>query len=318
MKSVLRVAFLTLLLACGTGLAAALYVEGARSPLQSTLTSFFQLLGTPVKFIDRTASRMVPVSAMDERKLGDTYRMRYDARVTAGDADQDYLDALMKELKPFVRKPFPYRAYVIDYYSEPNAMALPGGVILVTRALLGALRSESELVAVLAHELGHIELGHCFDAVRYQLLGRKIGGETLGAFADRAAKLLLRHSYSKTTEGEADDYAYKLLVNSRYDTLGLGKSLGSLLRSSKQAQTPQHANLIRDYIMSHPPLEIREAEFIERATVWWKTHSEERRYVGRQNLFDRQALGTLELAGEWRKAEFGDRYQLRRRTDKAH
>src|SRR5438445_9698055 len=232
----------------------ALYVERVRSPLQSTLTTSFQVLGTPVKLLDRAASRVVPVSALDERQLGDTIRARYDAQVIAGDADQAYLDALVKDLGSFTRKPFPYRAYAISY-GPPNAMALPGGVILVTRTLLGTMRSESELIAVLAHELGHVERGHCFDAVRFQLLSRKIGSDTLGALADAAARMMLRHAYSKTTEDEADKYSYELMVNSRYDPMGVGSSFGSLRRYPRRpSQSPQHADPIRDYFMSHPPL----------------------------------------------------------------
>ena len=301
MKPGLRLTLLVLLLACGAVLVASLYVARVRSPLHSTLSSSFQLLGTPVKLVDRIASRVVPVSALDERELGDTFRKRYDAQVTSGDADQAYLDALMTEIKPFTHKPFPYRAYVVGSYGAPNAMALPGGVILVTRELLDTLRSESELVAVLAHEVGHIERGHCFDTVRFQLLTRKIGSDTFGALADAAAQILLRHAYSKTTEGEADEYAYELLVSSRYDPLGVSKSFGSLRRYMKSAgaQTPQHADPIRDYFMSHPPLEIREAEFSERAAVWWKRRLGERRYVGQQNLLERKALGTLDVSGEW-------------------
>ena len=79
MKSSVRLVILALLLACGAALVAALYVSRVRSPLQSTLTSSFQLLGAPVKLVDRVASRMVPVSALDERELGDTYRRRFDS-----------------------------------------------------------------------------------------------------------------------------------------------------------------------------------------------------------------------------------------------
>lgn len=301
MKPGLRLILLALLLACGAVLVVSLYVARMRSPLRSTLASSFQLLGTPVKLLDRMASRVVPVSALDERELGDTFRRRFDVQVASGDADQVYLDALMAAITPFTHKPFPYRAYVVGFYGAPNAMALPGGVILVTQELLGTLHSESELVAVLAHEVGHIERGHCFDTVRIQLLTRKIGSGTLGALADATAQALLRHAYSKTTEGEADEYAFDLLVSSRYDPLGIGNSFGSLRQytQSAGAQTSQHADPIRDYFMSHPPLEIREATFTERGVAWWKRHPQERRYVGRQNLLDRKAFGRLELSREW-------------------
>jgi len=60
---------------------------------------------------------------------------------------------------------------------------LPSGVILVTKGLLETMQSESELVSILAHELGHIERGHCFDVVKYELLARKIKSEKLGELA---------------------------------------------------------------------------------------------------------------------------------------
>ena len=106
----LRTALALVLVATGGALMVALYLERVRSPLPSTLTASFQVLGTPVKLIDRAASRVVPVSALDERQLGDTIRLRYDAKVIAGDPDQAYLDALVKDLGSFTRKPFPYRA----------------------------------------------------------------------------------------------------------------------------------------------------------------------------------------------------------------
>lgn len=301
MKSHLRNIFLVLLLACGTALVVSLYLARPRSPLSSTLTSTFQLLGAPIKFLDRAASRVVPVNALDEKELGDTYRQRYDVQVAADDIDQAYLDTLVRELALFARKPFPYRAYVIGKSGPPNAMALPGGVILVTRTLLNTLGSESELVSVLAHEIGHIERGHCFDAVRFQLLSRKIGSNTLGKFADMTAQILLRHAYSKTVEDEADEYAYELLISSKYDPLGVGRGFVSLRKYKEKVgvPTPQHANLMRDYFTSHPPLEIREAKFSERAAAWWRRNPDEKRYIGQQNLTNRKPLSTLNVDAEW-------------------
>jgi beta-barrel assembly-enhancing protease len=295
-----RAAFLAVLVILGLSLLSALYERRVKSPLQSTLTTAFQILGTPVKLVDRTASRVVPVSALDERQLGDTYRARYDVQVRPGDVDQAYLDALTKGLSQFAHKPFPYRVYVVDL-GAPNAMALAGGVILVTRPLLTTLHSESELMAVLAHELGHIERGHCFDAVRFQLLARRVKSDRLGSLADAATQILLRHSYSKTIEDEADQYGYELMINGRYDPRGMGTSFASLLQyqAKKLPASRQHADPLRDYFASHPPLEIREAQFTARATQWWRQHENERRYVGRQNLVDRKSLLDVNYAGEW-------------------
>ena len=40
--------------------------------------------------------------------------------------------------------------------SAPNAFALPGGYITITRGLLAQLSNEAELAAVLGHEMGHV------------------------------------------------------------------------------------------------------------------------------------------------------------------
>lgn len=300
MRAGARTVALALLLACGIGLVVVLHRARLQPPLESTFTSAFQILGAPLKLADRVASRVLPVDAMDEKELGDVYRASYDPQATPASREQRYLDSLVAELQPLTGKPFPYRAYVVDY-PTPNAMALPGGVMLVTRDLLTTLRSESELVSVLAHELGHIERGHCFDTVRFELLTRKVGAEPLGALADLATGILLRHSYSKTMEHEADAYAFELLTNSRYDPRGQAGSFEALLAYSAEhgMGTPQHASPIRDYFTSHPPLEVRATEFGQRADAWWLRHHDVRRYVGVRNLQALVSLPRHELADEW-------------------
>jgi len=51
-------------------------------------------------------------------------------------------------------RPYAFRVEVLDE-PEPNALALPGGLVLVTSGLLESCESENELAFVLGHELGH-------------------------------------------------------------------------------------------------------------------------------------------------------------------
>jgi predicted Zn-dependent protease len=60
-----------------------------------------------------------------------------------------------------------YQFHIIDS-PEINAFALPGGYVYINRGLLTYLNSESELAAVLAHEIGHITARH---AVQQQARG---------------------------------------------------------------------------------------------------------------------------------------------------
>lgn len=50
--------------------------------------------------------------------------------------------------------PFTFELALVEE-EEPNAMALPGGAILLTSGLLETVDSENGLAFVLAHELGH-------------------------------------------------------------------------------------------------------------------------------------------------------------------
>lgn len=307
-ESRLRGLVLGLLFAVGTALAVLLARERPVTPLRSSLATPFQLLGAPIKLADRLASRVVPVGSVEERDLGDLYRRQFEAGLQAGDADQAYLDRLMAALRPIAHRPFPYRAFRAGPLGGPNALALPGGVILVSDELLADLGSEAELVAVLAHEIGHIELGHCFDAVRFQLLGRRTGSESMGTLADLTRGLLVRHSFSKAEEHEADAYAFTVLTGSRYDPAALGSAFASLQRAQDGAHPGGPgggADPLRDYVSSHPPLPLRREAFRQEAAAWWRRHPHERRYLGVANLRRRETMDSKALPGEWRQGVEG-------------
>ena len=98
-----------------------------------------------------------------------------------------------------------------------NAFALPGGPVVVTDQLVDLMESEDLVVAVIAHELGHVEERH---AVRQMLratgllilFGAILGAdevfvEELSAFA----LSLATSGYSREFESAADAYAVRLL-----------------------------------------------------------------------------------------------------------
>jgi len=293
-----RLAALAVLLAFGAGLITLLWHDRPAPPLRSSLATPFQLLGTPLHLLDRLASQALPVGDVDEEALGEVLRERFEAQVRPGDPDQRYLDALMKSLTPHIERPFRYRAYAVGACGTANAWALPGGVILVCAELLELLDSEAALVSVLAHELGHVELGHCFARVRFELLSRRLGGSrTLAQLADGAVALLLQRPYSKAAEHEADDYAHTLLQASDYDPAAQSQAFAAL--NAAHGGSRPRADLILDGLDTHPPGALRQEEYEQRAAAWWRRHPGARRYVGRRNLRDRRSLAEWPLAGEW-------------------
>lgn len=292
MNNRLRLTFLIALLCTGITFTVSLVIKQIGTPLPPSLAPLLGLVGKPVQSVDHLVTRIINVSDIDERELGEVLHARYAAKYTNAKyaSDIQYLNELIQRLSARAQKPFKYRVYMLPY-DQPNAMALPGGVILITRGMLQVISSEAELVSVLAHEQGHIELGHCLDAVKFQLLAEKVDNKTLGAIADYAVYILVSHYFSKTQEDDADEYAYTALLYSPYDPCGVGQAFNSLLQwqqqYTKQPAQRHDINPLRDLLISHPPLELRIAKYQQRAEVWWRLHLNEERHLGVENLRDR-------------------------------
>jgi Zn-dependent protease with chaperone function len=94
-----------------------------------------------------------------------------------------------------------------------NAMALPGGIVVVTDALASLSHHDEEVLAVIAHELGHVQHRHSLR-LALQSIGAgailvAVTGD-IGSVTDLAAglpSLLLQSGYSRDMEHEADAYA---------------------------------------------------------------------------------------------------------------
>ena len=96
----------------------------------------------------------------------------------------------------------------------PNALALPGGTVVVTDALVALAERDEEVVAVLAHELGHLEHRH---GIRSALQDSAIAVVIIFATGDvswlatAVPSAVLSTRYSRDFEREADRAAVRYL-----------------------------------------------------------------------------------------------------------
>ncbi len=113
---------------------------------------------------------------------------------------------------------FAYQFQIVDQ-EAPNAFALPGGYVYISRGLLALANSEAELANVLAHEVMHIALRHA-AAQQQRALGIP------GPF--RFFSLATLMQYSRDQEREADRHGQVLAAKAGYDPRGLASFLKDL------------------------------------------------------------------------------------------
>jgi predicted Zn-dependent protease len=124
-----------------------------------------------------------------------------------------------KLLHGLPRREFAYRFSIVDQM-EPNAFALPGGHIYVSRGLLALINDVDELACVLGHEIVHAARRH---AAQQQAVARYKGRFSLPT--SRAATMA---AYSRDMEREADRLGQQLCAAAGYDPMALSTFLRSL------------------------------------------------------------------------------------------
>ncbi len=162
---------------------------------------------------------------------------------------------------------------------EINAFALPGGFIGVHYGLLRAARSESELAAVLAHEIAHVTQRHHARAYENQsgsipvvaaviaamILGANADGST-GDLAQAAVAGAAAHSAQsqldaiRGNEAEADRVGITLLARAGFEPLAMADFFDQLARHTR-LYGPQAPEFLR----THPVTERRIADARARA-----------------------------------------------------
>lgn len=132
-----------------------------------------------------------------------------------------------------------------------NAIALPGGTVIITDQLIGLAKSDNEIAGVLAHEIGHVELRHSLRQI-YRVLGLGfmisiIGGDSGQLVEDVIAQAaaLESLSYSRKFETESDFRSAQLMVELGRDPLAF---IQLLQRIAKDGQKEGSS----DWYATHP------------------------------------------------------------------
>ena len=218
------------------------------------LSLFYLLIGLAVEIV----AERLPAGA--ERWLGRQALQNFAAAESP--LLQNRLQALLASLpvdSPLRSHGEDFQARVVDT-DEINALALPGGCIVVFRGLLEAVESENELDMVLAHELGHFAHHDQLKGLGRGLVATLLSMALFGSDSSATglvASLTLSFDarYSQRQEAAADAWGLDLLV-ARYSHAG--GAVDFFARMSRREDAPKIAYLRASH--PHPADRIRNLE----------------------------------------------------------
>jgi len=171
--------------------------------------------------------RTVLMTEYDDARVGAEHSVGIEAQMgVLGDPKYDsYVSEIgRKLLRGVPRRGFNYQFKVVDQ-EQPNAFALPGGYIYVSRGLLALANNEDELACVIGHEITHA--AHRHGATQQAAVAR-----TIGFGWQKQAKIA---SYGREMEVDADKGGQILAAAAGYDPIGMSTFLNNLGQSERLA-----------------------------------------------------------------------------------
>ena len=167
---------------------------------------------------------------------------------------QKALDTISNRLLATVPdQPYQFRIYVHPS-KMVNAMALPGGTIIVFQGLINVTETPEELAGVLAHEFQHVLKRHSTRGIirseAISLFGLIISGnsDSMTNVILQAGGMLEFLSFSRKLESQADNEGMKMMLAAQVDPQGMVRMFEILERE----QHRQHKSNKKDKKKTEP------------------------------------------------------------------
>lgn len=198
------------------------------------------------------------VSESQEIQMGQQAKQEVEQSIGLVDnaALQSYVNGVGMQLAKISQRPgLPFSFQVVDD-GTPNAFALPGGPIFVTRGILNLMSSEAELATVLGHEIGHVTARHTAQQITKSQLGQ-IGLIGLMIFAPQTQQFgnalssgmqLLFLKFSRDNERQADQLGFEYALQQNYDVRQMANVFVALQRTGDI----QGRNGVPSWAATHP------------------------------------------------------------------
>ena len=189
---------------------------------------------------------------------------------------------------------FEYTFTILDD-PTPNAFALPGGFVFVTRGLLVLVQNVDELACVLAHEIVHVQKRHSVKQMKRGVIPNillipgkvleSLGGGRLGKVLNapiEAGTGLFTASYSRKHESESDRLGILLAARAGFDPSALSGILERIITWEESLNDTVEK---RSYYSDHPytPDRTAQIEKIAPGLTWQANEIHDQDFV---EIFD--------------------------------
>lgn len=201
--------------------------------------------GELTRNVQSTVLKDVPITVQDEKKAGDELLSEYQNKysfITSGN-EYNNIKSIMNDLVSRLAKPRGVK-YEIHYVNDPMINALTaGGHIFFFKGMYKMCKSNSEIAAVIGHEIAHNELGHLTLALKKQKASSEFGplGDILLQIENT-----LTVSFNQKQEAEADFFGIDIVYPTSYNTCEVIKLW------NRMSTIDSDFNIAENFFRSHP------------------------------------------------------------------
>jgi predicted Zn-dependent protease len=239
----------------------------------------------------------IEITPQEEKRFGDQALQAFLAelrqqrvRVLSRGPEVEYLQSLVRQLQPQMRRAKQYRAMTVLLADTPDtdARCFPGGTLVVFRGMLTLARNEAAVVAILGHEMSHIDHGHQLRHLKSLKLAQQTFAAPQGVDFQRMmdSSMFVAQSFARPfqpeEETEADEdgvtWAYRL----GYDPLQFAHLF--LRMQERDGNKPDWRDAMPSFFRSHPAHGDRYQAVVARVEELKRREPRGKLYVGEENL----------------------------------
>jgi len=259
-----------------------------------------------------------------EQKLGTAFmqQLRASGRVIDDAVDAQYINGIGHRLTNAAN--VGTRSFFFFFMDDPviNSFAGPGGYIAIDSGLMLATQNESELAAIMSHEIAHVTQGHLArklaDAshIKFSTLAGMLAAIALGHVSPNAAEGMIAATvaggeqsmlnYSRAYEEEADRVGITTLAKAGFDP-------NSMAAFFQRLSTMERYNLQPLALLSDHPLTPERVADAENRAAGYPHHtykSSEDYYLIKERLRIQTADDIHALLGYYQKVLATHEYEL--------